>query len=74
VLNNKPELKASLRLTQFLRCREGLGIKQVIGHNESLKSPYYLELDPDFKGRTHGDFPTSAMRVYRKALRKLGSC
>jgi N-acetylmuramoyl-L-alanine amidase len=74
VLNNKRELKASLRLTQFLRCREGLGIKQVIGHNESLKSPYYLELDPDFKGRTHGDFPTRAMRVYRKALRKLGSC
>jgi N-acetylmuramoyl-L-alanine amidase len=74
VLGNKRELKASLRLTQFLRCREGLGIKQVIGHNESLKSPYYLELDPDFRGRTHGDFPTSAMRVYRGALRKLGPC
>ena len=74
VLGNKRELKASLRLTQFLRCREGIGIKQVIGHNESLKSPYYLELDPDFRGRTHGDFPTSAMRVYRGALRKLGSC
>ena len=74
VLGNKRELKASLRLTQFLRCREGIGIKQVIGHNESLKSPYYLELDPDFRGRTHGDFPTSAMRVYRRALRKLGAC
>ena len=74
VLGNKAEFKASLRLTQFLRCREGIGIKQVIGHNESLKSPYYLELDPDFKGRTHGDFPTSAMKVYRGALRKLGSC
>lgn len=74
VLRNKRELKASLRLTQFLRCREGLGIKQVIGHNESLRSPYYRELDPNFRGRTHGDFPTKAMRVYRKALRKLGSC
>ena len=74
VLGNKRELKASLRLTQFLRCREGIGIKQVIGHNESLNSPYYLELDPDFRGRTHGDFPTSAMRIYRGALRKLGSC
>jgi len=74
VLGNKRELKASLRLTQFLRCREGIGIKQVIGHNESLKSPYYLEQDPDFRGRTHGDFPTSAMRVYRRGLRSLGAC
>ena len=74
VLGNRRELKASLRLTQWLRCKNGLGIKQVIGHNESLDSPYYLERDPDFRGRTHGDFPTSAMRVYRKRLRALGRC
>ncbi len=44
----------------------------MIGHNESLDSPFYLELDPDFRGRTHGDFPTSAMRVYRRGLRATG--
>ena len=74
VLGRKPELRASLRLTQWLRCREGLGIKRVIGHNESLDSRFYLELDPRFRGRTHGDFPTSAMRVYRRELRELGPC
>lgn len=74
VLGNKRELRSSLKLTRWLRCIYGLGIKRVIGHNESLDSPYYLELDPDFRGRTHGDFPTSAMRVYRRELRKLGPC
>ncbi|MDP9187634.1 MAG: N-acetylmuramoyl-L-alanine amidase, partial [Actinomycetota bacterium] len=74
VLGRKAELRASLRLTRWLRCRYGLGIKRVIGHNESLDSPFYLELDPDFRGRTHADFPTSAMRVYRRELRELGPC
>lgn len=74
VLSNKRELKASLRLTRWLRCRNGIPVKQVIGHNESLRSRFYRERVPAFKGKTHGDFPTRAMRVYRKALRKLGPC
>jgi hypothetical protein len=74
VLGRKPELKGSLRLTQALRCRLGIPIKGVIGHNESLDSPYYLELDPDFKGRTHGDFKRASMQIYRRKLAKLGAC
>jgi hypothetical protein len=46
----------------------------VIGHNESLSSPYYKELDPRFKGQTHGDFNKASMDVYRGDLRKLGDC
>jgi hypothetical protein len=74
VLGRKPQLKGSLRLTQSLRCRLGIPVKGVIGHNESLGSPYYLELDPDFQGRTHGDFKRASMRVYRGKLAKLGDC
>jgi N-acetylmuramoyl-L-alanine amidase len=74
VLNRKPQFKASLRLTQFLRCRFGISVKNVIGHNESLSSPFYKELDPDFQGQTHGDFRRSSMRVYRRALSRLGDC
>jgi hypothetical protein len=74
VLGRKPELKGSLRLTHSLRCRLGIPVKGVIGHNESLDSPYYLELDPDFQGRTHGDFKRASMRVYRGKLAKLGDC
>jgi hypothetical protein len=72
VLGRKPQMRASLRLTQSLRCRLGIPVKGVIGHNESLSSPYYLENDPDFRGRTHGDFKRASMQIYRRKLAKLG--
>src|SRR5918996_2058813 len=74
VLNRPSQLRGSLRLTQWLRCRFGIPIEGVIGHNESLSSPYYKELDPRFKGRTHGDFDHTSMERYRGELRKLGNC
>jgi N-acetylmuramoyl-L-alanine amidase len=74
ILNRPAQLNASLHLTQWLRCRLGLPIDQVIGHNESLSSPFYKELDPRFKGQTHGDWNHADMQVYRSDLAKLGSC
>jgi N-acetylmuramoyl-L-alanine amidase len=74
LLNRPPQLNNSLQLSQWLRCRFGIPIEGVIGHNESLSSPYYKELDPRFKGQTHGDFNHASMETYRSALRKLGDC
>ena len=37
------QLRASLRLTRWLRCRSGIKVRDVIGHNESLTSPYHRE-------------------------------
>ena len=74
ILGRKAQLRGSLRLTHWLRCRNGIGVKGVIGHNESLSSPFYEELDPDFRGRTHGDFKRRSMRIYRRELRELGPC
>lgn len=77
VLNRQAQLDASLKLTQWLRCRFGLPIEQVIGHNESLgplADPFYKELDPRFKGQTHGDFTKASMDVYRGQLQQLGPC
>jgi N-acetylmuramoyl-L-alanine amidase len=74
VLNRPAQLNPSLKLTQWLRCRFGLPVEQVIGHNESLSSPFYKELDPDFRGQTHGDFKKASMDIYRAKLRDLGSC
>jgi len=73
-LGNRRELGASLRLTQWLRCRFGVPVKNVIGHNESLASPYHRERVPSLRGQTHGDWRHSSMRVYRKRLRALGPC
>lgn len=74
VLDNPAQMRASLRLTQYLRCHYGIGVRNVIGHAESLSSPYHHELVPSLKQQTHGDWKHSSMQVYRKRLRGLGAC
>jgi N-acetylmuramoyl-L-alanine amidase len=74
VLGNSRQLRASLRLTQYLRCRFGIKVRNVIGHSESLSSPYHLELVPSLRHQTHGDWKHASMQVYRSKLRRLGPC
>jgi N-acetylmuramoyl-L-alanine amidase len=74
VLSNRRQLRASLRLSRWLRCRFHLGVRRVIGHAESLSSPFYKELVPGFRGRTHGDWRHPHMERYRHKLRRLGGC
>jgi len=74
VLDNPRQLNASLRLTQYLRCRFHIKLTNVIGHNESLSSPFHRELVPSLRNQTHGDWRHSSMRVYRKRLWRLGPC
>lgn len=74
ILGRRAQLNGSLRFVHWLRCRFGIPVSGVIGHNESLSSPYYKELDPRFKGQTHGDWNHRDMQVYRADLSKLGGC
>jgi N-acetylmuramoyl-L-alanine amidase len=74
LLGNPRELHASLRLTQYLRCHYGIAVKNVIGHAESLSSPFHRELVPSLQNQTHGDMVHSSMRIYRRDLRRLGAC
>ena len=74
VLGDPRQLHASLRLTQYLRCRFGIKLRDVIGHNESLGSPYHHELVPSLRRQTHGDWKHGSMRRYRQRLWRLGPC
>ncbi|MBV9197967.1 MAG: N-acetylmuramoyl-L-alanine amidase [Solirubrobacterales bacterium] len=74
VLADPRELAASLRLVHWLRCRVHITIANVIGHNESLTSPYHHELVPSLRYQTHGDWVRADMQVYRRRLRQLGGC
>ncbi|MGH2920039.1 MAG: peptidoglycan recognition protein family protein [Solirubrobacteraceae bacterium] len=69
ILGNRRQLTASLRLTAWLRCRHDIGVRNVLGHNESLSSPYHHELVEKLKTQTHGDFKKASMQVYRRKLR-----
>jgi N-acetylmuramoyl-L-alanine amidase len=71
VLGNPRQLRASLRLTRWLRCRYGITMPNVIGHNESLTSPYHRERVARLRRQTHGDWVRASMRRYRARLRAL---
>ncbi|HYM58217.1 MAG TPA: DUF2817 domain-containing protein [Solirubrobacteraceae bacterium] len=68
VLGRPRQLAASLRLTRWLRDRHGVRRRDVIGHAESLSSPYHHERVARLRSRTHGDFAPAAMRRYRRRL------
>lgn len=68
VLGDAAQLKASLALTRWLRCRYGIEVKNVIGHAESLSSPYHHEDVPALRSQTHSDFQRAAMDRYRRML------
>jgi N-acetylmuramoyl-L-alanine amidase len=71
VLGDAAQMRASLHLTAWLMQRYHIPLGDVIGHAESLTSPYHHELDPALRCQTHADFPTAAMDVYRHRLRAL---
>lgn len=68
VMSNRPQLAASLRLTRWLQSTLGVKTRNVIGHNESLQSPYHHELVRALQHQTHGDFKRATMRRYRRLL------
>ena len=68
VMGRPAQLAASLRLTRWLQERFGIRTRDVIGHAESLSSPYHHELVPAMRNRTHGDFQPGTMRRYRAKL------
>jgi beta-N-acetylhexosaminidase len=68
LLGNRKQLGASLRLTRYLQAKYSIKTANVIGHAESLKSPYHHERVRRLRSQTHGDLKPAAMRRYRRAL------
>ncbi len=74
VLDDRRQMRASLQLTQYLRCRFQIKLRNVIGHHESLRSPYHRERVASLRHQTHGDWSRRSMQVYRRELKELGAC
>jgi len=74
VLGNRRQMHASLALTDYLRCRFRIKLRNVIGHAESLSSPYHRERVASLRRQTHGDWRHASMQTYRHRLRHLGPC
>jgi beta-N-acetylhexosaminidase len=69
ILGDAAQMRASLALTAWLMQRYHIALKNVIGHNESLTSPFHKELYAPWRTQTHGDWQRSDMNLYRARLR-----
>jgi len=70
ILHDPAQLRASLALTAWLMARFHIPLADVIGHNESLTSPFHKELYAPWAHQTHGDWSRADMDVYRAKLRQ----
>jgi beta-N-acetylhexosaminidase len=70
VMSDRRELRASVALTRWLQQRYGILTRNVIGHAESLSSPYHRERVPSLRRQTHGDMQHATMVRYRRLLRR----
>ena len=68
LMGNQRQLDASLALTRWLMDRYGITRSNVIGHNESLSSPYHRERVARLRTQTHGDMKPATMNRYRRLL------
>ena len=68
ILGRPRQLAASLRLTRWLQSRYGIKTRDVIGHAESLSSPYHHERVARLRTQTHGDWTHADMQRYRAKL------
>jgi N-acetylmuramoyl-L-alanine amidase len=71
ILNNPAQLHAALRLTLWLMARFGIQVRNVIGHAETLMSPYHRELYPSWRCLTHSDWQHADMIVFRRKLKRM---
>ena len=71
ILSDPKQLAASLRLTLWLMHRYGISLANVIGHSESLTSPYHRERYAPWRCQTHADWAHADMTTYRGRLTAL---
>jgi len=68
VLHDAAQMRSSIALTAWLMQRFGIKLRNVIGHNESLSSPFHKELYKPWAHQTHGDWRHADMLTYRARL------
>ncbi len=68
ILNDSRQLRSSFELTLWLMWRFRIPLGNVIGHAQSLTSPFYKELDPAYRCQTHSDWLAADMAAYRREL------
>jgi hypothetical protein len=69
VLRRRPQIRAALGLTRYLRERFGIRMRNLIGHAMANDSPYFKDLEG--WRNDHTDWLARDVRKFRKRLRRL---
>jgi beta-N-acetylhexosaminidase len=70
ILDDAAQLRSSLSLTRWLMQKFHIARRNVIGHSESLSSPFHKELYAPWARQTHGDWTHADMERYRALLKR----
>ena len=70
ILDDRDMMRASIRLTAWLMLKYDINVGNVIGHAETLESPYHHELYEEWRCSTHADWNHREMRVFRRRLKR----
>ena len=68
IVDRPAQIGAVVRLTAWLRCRYAIALHNVIGHNESLSSPYHHENVAAVRRQTHADWTRAEMAPVRARI------
>jgi beta-N-acetylhexosaminidase len=71
ILGDAQQMKSSLALTLWLMEKYHVSIGNVIGHSESIWSPYYREHVASYRCLNHSDWLHADMVTYRSRLAQL---
>lgn len=69
ILRRRPQIRAALRLTNWLQGRFGIATGDVIGHSMANDSPYFKDLQG--WRNDHTDWLKKDVKTFRKRLRRL---
>jgi beta-N-acetylhexosaminidase len=70
ILSRPRQVRAIVALSAWLRCRRHIAMSNVIGHAESLGSPYHHDV-ARLATQTHGDWTHTEMPALRSRIRKV---
>jgi N-acetylmuramoyl-L-alanine amidase len=70
IVNRRAQYTSVLRLTAWLRCRHAIALRNVIGHAESLSSPYHHENVAALRRQTHADWTHAEMAPVRARVER----
>jgi beta-N-acetylhexosaminidase len=68
IMGNHRQITATVKLARWLRCTYKIEIRDIIGHNENVRSRFHHERVRALRSQTHNDMRRSTMNRFRKIV------